>query len=194
MLGPVGISLNEGLSAMVDREVSILGRKKAFEQGSPLEMPDSAAGREVAPTFTSPLDRLRRMGELVGMQRLVEFGTVLGMGDPARIQVIAERFDDDEMLDAAQEILGAPVKTLKPKEQADEARAQTGQQQQMMTALAALKGGGDAAKAVGEGGAAMAGGAEAATGSPALRQLMQNAPAVTQQIQNGIQPPAAPQQ
>src|SRR5690606_31292622 len=41
LLGPVGISLNEGLSHSTDREVGILGRKRAFDDDSPLRMPDS---------------------------------------------------------------------------------------------------------------------------------------------------------
>lgn len=193
MLGPVGISLNEGLSMMVDREISILGRKKAFDQGSPLELPDSTNGRNVAPSFTSPLDRLRRMGELVGMQRLIEFGTGLALGDPQRGQDIAARFDVDEMLENAQDILGAPVKSLRARETANADRQTAGMQQQMLTAIAAMKGGGDAAKAIGEGVGAAAGGAEALNASPALTRMAQAAPDITRQIGAGITAPSTQQ-
>lgn len=183
MFGPVGISLNEGLSSMHDREVAILGRKKAFDRGSPLEMPDSMADKNVSPGFSSPLDRLRRMGELVGVQRLIETGTMLAAGDPNRIAEIFSRFDNDEILETAQEVLGAPVKTLRSRDEANASRQQGAQQQEAMTALAALKGGGEAAEALGKGGAAMAGGAEAANASPALKNLMGSIPA------NGIMQP-----
>lgn len=195
MLGPVGISLNEGLSAMVDREISILSRKGAFEQGSPLELPDSANKRNVAPSFTSPLDRLRRMGELVGMRRLIEFAGGLSFQDPQRIGEIAARFDVDEMLENAQDILGAPVKSLRGRDETNADR-QTGQQQnQLMTALMAMKGGGDAAKAIGDGAAAAAGGAESMNASPALSKMVQAAPQISQVAQRQLPSlPTAPGQ
>lgn len=172
MLGPVGLSLNEGLSFMVDREVGILGRKNAFDDGSPLAMPDSIADRDVSPVFNSPLDRLRRMGELVGMQRMIEFAMLMAGGDPAAAAKIMARFDIDEMLDAAREVLGAPVKMLTGKDEANEQRGQQDQMSQMMTALTAMKGGGDAAKAVGEGAGAMAMGTEQAMAAPALKSMI----------------------
>lgn len=175
MFGPVGISLNEGLSAMVDREVGILGRKGAFDQGSPLEMPDSV--KNVAPIFSSPLDRLRRMGELVGMQRLVEFATMLSGGDPAKVGEIIGRFDIDEMLERAQDILGAPVEVLIDREKAAAARQQGEQMNGLMQSLAMMQQGGEAARSAGEGAAALAGGAEAMKAAPALQKAAQNMPA-----------------
>lgn len=186
LLGPVGISLNEGLAAMTDREISILNRKGAFEQGSPLELPDSANKRNVSPAFTSPLDRLRRMGELVGMQRLIEFAGGLTFQDPQRVAEIAARFDNDQMLEDAQDILGAPVKSLKSRDDANASRDQGNQQNQMLTALAALKGGGDAAKAVGDGAAAAAGGAEAMNAAPALKNMVSAAPQISQAVQQQL--------
>lgn len=176
MLGPVGISLNEGLSSMVEREVAILGRKKAFESGSPLEMPDSMADKDVSPVFTSPLDRLRRMGEMVGMQRLVEFATMLTGGDPQRAAEVLARFDTDDMLERAQEILGAPVTSLRDKDAAQADRDQMGSAQQLMMALQSLKGGGEAMKAIGEGGVAAAQGAESMAAAPNLQNMLQQGP------------------
>lgn len=177
LLGPVGISLNEGLSTMVDREVAILGRKRAFDDDSPLAMPDSMAGSDVAPIFTSPLDRLRRMSEVIGMQRLVEFALMLAGGDPQQGAKIMARFDVDEMLDKAQEILGAPASVLVARETADESRGQQDQMGQMMTMLQALKGGGDAAQSMGAGAAAMAEGSAVAANTPELAATMQGLPA-----------------
>lgn len=174
MLGPVGISMNEGLATMVDREVGILGRKRAFDDDSPLAMPDSLANAETSATFTSPLDRLRRMSEIIGMQRLVEFATMLAGGDPNAAAQIMARFDIDEMLEKAQTVLGAPAAALKPREAGQEADAQASQMQQTQAALAAMQGMGEAARAVGEGAGAMAGGMEAASQSQGLRDALQN--------------------
>lgn len=176
LLGPVGISLNEGLAMMADREIAILNRKGAFDNGSPLAMPDSLGDREVTPVFVSPLDRLRRMSELIGMQRLVEFATLLAGGNPEAGAKIMARFDTDEMLERAQEILGAPVSALKSREATGEDLGQGDQMQQGLMALQALKGGGEAAKALGEGAAALGQGADVAQGSQALPGMMANLP------------------
>ena len=178
MLGPVGISLNEGLSANIDREVSILSRKGAFKAGSPLAMPESLSDQEVSPQFTSPLDRLRQIGQLVGAQRMVEFAAFLvqnGM-DPA----IAGRIDGDELIELAQRVLGAPVKALRERKVSEAGREQAAQATQAATAIQGAQGAGDAAKALGEGAQAAAGGAEALQASPAIQQLMQQMGAVQQ--------------
>lgn len=176
MFGPVGISLNEGLSMMVDREIGILGRKGAFRQGSPLQLPDSMVDKNVSPAFSSPLDRLRRMGELIGMQRLIEFALLLTGNDPTRAAQVLARFDIDDMLDRAQDILGAPATNLRDVEEANADRQADSQMQQLLAGLQSLQMGGDAARSAGEGAAALAGGAEAINGSPALRRGMQNLP------------------
>jgi hypothetical protein len=172
LLGPVGISLNDGLSMMTDREIAILGRKGAFDAPSPLAMPDTMADREVTPVFTSPLDRLRRMSELIGMQRLVEFATMLSGGDPQKGAEIIARFDTDEMLERAQEILGAPASSLRSRDDANATREQSGQMQQGMAALEMMKQGGEAARQVGEGAAAMGQGADMMAASNALPGVM----------------------
>lgn len=190
MFGPVGISLNEGLSNTVDREIGILGRKRAFVRGSPLEMPDSTNGKNVSPAFSSPLDRLRRMGELNGVRQVIGIATELTGGDPARAASIFARIDDDEVLDIAQEILGAPVKMLRDKDAANEDRAQQGQKQAAMEALAAMGGAGEAAKAIGEGAQAVAGGAEAVGNSPKTQQLGRNMPGMVDAATQGAAVPA----
>lgn len=170
MLGPVGISLNEGLSSLIDRDVSILARKGAFAPGSPLELPDSMQGADVAPQFTSPLDRLRRMGELVGMQRVIELTLQLMQVRPD----IVNRLDPDSMIETAVDILGAPVRMLRPVEEGNAEQEQAAQLEQVMGALGIAEQGGRVAEAIGRGGTALAQGAEAAAGSPALQQISGN--------------------
>lgn len=179
MLGPVGISLNEGLSQNIDREINILNRKGAFAQGSPLAMPESIADQEVAPEFTSPLDRLRQVGQLVGAQRMVEFAALMVQAgaDPA----LLARIDGDELLELAQRVLGAPSASLKDRKASDAAREQAANLQNAQTTIGGAQGAGDALRAVGEGAQAAAGGAEALKGSPAIQQLMQKMGVAQQQ-------------
>lgn len=186
LLGPVGISLNEGLSMMTDREIAILGRKGAFDTGSPLEMPDSLGDRDVTPVFTSPLDRLRRMAELIGMQRLVEFAQMLGGGDPNQTAKIMARMDVDEMLDRAQEILGAPAASLRSKEATDADRGSQDQMSQAMMALEAMKQGGEAAGAIGKGAAELGAGADMAQASQALPGMLENIPGAAAEATAGM--------
>lgn len=171
LLGPVGISLNQGLSSLIDREIGVLGRKGAFDEGSPLEMPEAMTNVDVTPVFTSPLDRLRRAGELVGMQRLVEFAQIMDPeGKDAQL-----RIDKDRGMDIAQEVLGAPVDFLRPVEDAQADRDAGAEQEQSAMALAALEQSGAAASAIGEGSASLAAGVEAAAASPELQELTEAA-------------------
>lgn len=168
LLGPVGISMNSGLAMLFDREIAILDRKGAFNDGSPLALPESLMGREISPEWTSPLDRLRRMGDLVGMQRLATFAGELAAG--LQRPEIAKRVNADEMLDHARDILGAPVDTLHSKEEIAEQGAQGGQMEQLLGMLGAGKGAGDAMKSIGDGAASLTQAAElakAAGGAPA---------------------------
>lgn len=182
LLGPVGLSLNRGLQAAVDREIDILGRRGAFDSGSPLELPDSLADRSVQPTWTSPLDRLRRMGELVGLTRLIEILSSMAQFKPG----IMARLDTDEIADITQEILGAPVRSLVSREKAAEANGQQDQMQQTLSALAALKGGGDAAASVGAGVQQLAAGAETLKGSPALKSMASAIPQISNRVADAV--------
>jgi len=168
MLGPVGISLNEGLSHNIDREVSIMGRKGAFRPGSPLEMPEALAGKDVSPEFTSPLDRLRRMGQVTGMRSVLEMVPLLEQVKPG----ISKRIDADEILEITQDVMGAPAKMLKARSTGEEASAAIDQQSQAAAQLGATQQAGEAAAAVGNGAKQIAEGGEAAANSPALQQLL----------------------
>lgn len=183
LLGPVGISLNEGLSMMVDREIGILGRKGAFDEGSPLAMPESLVSKQVSPAFNSPLDRLRRVNTVVGMQRLVEFAMPLEQMMPGSVSA---RLDVDEMLETAQDVLGAPVKVLRDRETAQAERDNNTNAMQTAAAMETMQRGGEAARAMGEGGAALATGVEAAAGSGGLQSILQNVPQIARAAQQGM--------
>lgn len=162
LLGPAGNSVQGGLSRMVDREIGILEHMGAFRQGMPLEPPQSLAGRSISVRFTSPLDRLQMSSELVGAQRVVEMAGVLAQaGKPTAL----DRLDEDEILDLAQEVTGAPRRIFKTKEAVDAARQQAAQAQQaaMMAQIA---------EQAGKAGQAVVGGMDAAALSPALQNMM----------------------
>lgn len=169
LLGPVGISMNGGLGMLIDREVGCLNRRRAFAPGSPLAMPSSLSNREVSPTFTSPLERLRRMGELVGMQRLIEFAGIIAKatGDVS----IFQRFDMDEMLSLAQDILGAPAAVLRDPKIVDKERQQSEGVTNFMNMMQAAKMGGDAAQSLGAGAQQLGAGDQVAQQSPNLRNF-----------------------
>jgi hypothetical protein len=168
MLGPVGISLNEGLSAKSDREIGILARKGAFREGSPLAMPESLNGANVSPEFTSPLDRLRRMGQVNGVRQLLEFMPLLDVIDPSA----KERVDSDEVMELVQDVMGAPAKILKDRKVKQAAKEQMGGIADLAQTIQAAQGAGQAMEAMGRGGVAAAEGAEAVRQSPALRQVL----------------------
>lgn len=151
LLGPSGLSLQEGLARMIDREFTLLEGRGVFRPGRPLAAPTGLQGHEIGVAFTGPLDKLRRAGEIVGMQRVLELaGAMAQLGKPQ----VLERFDLDEMLDIAQDIHGAPRSIFKPVEDVRQAVAASQQIDQFKTLTEIAESGGRAAKAIGEGGAA----------------------------------------
>lgn len=168
MLGPVGISLNEGLDHNVEREVGILARKNAFADGSPLALPESLQGRDVAPGFTSPLDRLRQVGQIIGAQRTAELALQLEQAIPG----LVARLDGDELLELAQRVYGAPQAMLRDRKTSETAQQQNGQMLQTQAMLGAAQQGGDAMRSLGEGATAAASGAAALQQSPQLQQAL----------------------
>lgn len=162
MIGPVGTSLQAGLSFQIDREIGILNRLGAFMPGSPLEAPESLQGRDIGTRFTSPLDRARKLGELQGVQQLFIFAQALAdAGSPE----VMDKLDADESLEFAQEVLGAPRKIMVTEDvlaARRQARAEAAQKQ------GALQ---DAAQS-GMAAQEAAAGAEALAASPAAQEVL----------------------
>src|SRR5690606_30111893 len=82
LLGPAGARIQMAMSRMFDREFGIYERKGAFDEGSALQPPESLAGRSIGVKFTSPLDKLRRSNEAVGIQRTLEIALPLAQAKP----------------------------------------------------------------------------------------------------------------
>lgn len=162
MLGPVGTSLQTGLSFMVDREVAILARRGAFHPGSPLAAPVTLRGKNVAPVFTSPLDKMRRMPQLQGMTQLATIVTQVSQSHPD----IADKIEWDEFVDEAADILSVPRKVMTPPDKLAAMR----QAKQIQGAAAQSIATAHAAGAAAQQGAA---GAQALADSPAASAILQ---------------------
>lgn len=131
LLGPVGTKVQAGLAQCVDGQLTIIAGKGAWTPGALLEPPQSLAGKDVRPIFSSPLDRLRRSSELVGIQRTIEVLTPLAQLKPE----IMDRIDDDEVVRIAQEVTGAPKRMLRPDKDVEAMRAARQQQQQVQSTI-----------------------------------------------------------
>lgn len=131
LLGPIGTKIQAGLSAMTDCALTILEGKGAWQPGAALEPPPSLAGRNVKSKFNSPLDRMRRAGEMLGIQRTLEIVLPMAEADPG----VLDHIDTDEIVKLAQEINGAPKKMLRKPEEVEAIREQRAQMQQAQQAI-----------------------------------------------------------
>lgn len=142
LLGPAGGKIQAGLAVMIDRELGVLERKGIYLPSSQLRPVASLAGKQVIPRFTSPLDRLRRSNELIGMQRVVDFAIPI-----AKVKAdILLNFDFDTMLRHARDISGAPVDMLVTLEELAALKKQAARMQKGQAALSMAQAGADAAK------------------------------------------------
>ena len=131
LLGPVGTRIQHGLTKLTDAELTILEGKGAWAPGGLLEPPDTLAGRDLRPRFKSPLDRMRRASELVGIQRTLEVLLPLSQVRPG----VLDKIDEDAIADIAQEVTGAPRKMYKTDERLAKTREQSSQMAQIETGI-----------------------------------------------------------
>jgi hypothetical protein len=164
LLGPIGTRIQAGLSSMTDCALTILEGKGAWQPGAVLQPPPSLAGRNVKSKFNSPLDRMRRAGEMIGIQRTLEVIMPMAEADPS----VFDQVDTDEIVKLAQEINGAPKKMLRKPEEVAAIRDQRAQQMQAQQALAAAQQAGQAADSL-------------TKGAPAVKQVSD----MMQQVQGG---------
>jgi hypothetical protein len=169
LLGPVGISFNDGLSRQVDRELGILARKGAFNQDAALAMPESLMKRDVSPRFTSPLDKLRMSDSIVGTQRVLQ---IIPLLQPVKPDIV-KRINADRILERAVEGFNAPADMLFSEEEAKDMAAADNQAAAAAQQLELLKSGGQAAQEIGKGAADLAGGTAAAAASPQISQMVE---------------------
>lgn len=134
LLGPAGSVIQRGLGQNLDRELAILEAKGLYEEGSRFVPPASLAGKDVRPTFTSPLDVLRRSAEARDTMQLIQTAMGLAQADPS----IMDSIDTDEALKVIQSAGRTPQRVFKRKEEVEEirkARAEAQKAQQGMMAM-----------------------------------------------------------
>ena len=125
LLGPASSRIQVGLSRLVDRELAILLRKGAFDQGAMLAPPDETPDSDIGVKFNSPIDRARMMPEVTGMQQAMEFAGGMAQFAPE----VLDNIDADAAFARARYLLGAPPLSQRPQEQVEQLRKQRAEQQ-----------------------------------------------------------------
>lgn len=137
LLGPSGSIIQAGFATNLDRELGILEEKGLYEEDSRFFPPQSLAGKTVRPTFTSPLDILRKAAESRDADMVVT--SAVQYATAAQDPTILDNIDGDEYLRIKKDASRAPQRLLRQKDEVTamrEARAQA-QKQQMGLAAAA---------------------------------------------------------
>lgn len=142
LLGPAGGKIQAALSHMIDRELAILERKGIYDPRSSLFPPESIQGRSIGVKFTSPLDRLRRANEGLGITRLLDVTLPIAKVKPD----VLDNFDIDKTIRNLREIYGAPADVIVPESVLAERRKQTMQEANTAKMLGVAQQGADAAK------------------------------------------------
>lgn len=140
LLGPaMGRQQSESLGPMIERELDILQRQGALP---PLPGLLLEAQGEYEIEYESPMNRLQRAEELVGISRTLEIAAPFAQIDPTIMQV----FNGPEVVRLAAEVNGVPQKVLRTSEEVEEmqnaqreADAQSQSIEQMQPAATALK-------------------------------------------------------
>jgi hypothetical protein len=143
LLGPAGAKIQHAMSRTSDRELSILERKGVYQEGSLLAPPASLAGRAFKTVFTSPLDRLQRNKELIGISQTFEVIRPLAAVDPG----VLDNFDGDEIVRLAADISGVPRKALRQRGEVEQMRQQRAEAAARTADAEQLKREGEAAQA-----------------------------------------------
>jgi hypothetical protein len=137
LLGPSGSIIQAGFAVNLDREMGILEAKGLYEEGSRFIPPASLAGKTVRPTFTSPLDILRKAAESRDADMVVM--SAVQYATAAQSPDILDNIDGDEFLRIKKDASRAPQRLLRSKDEVAsirEARNRAMQAQQGAAALA----------------------------------------------------------
>jgi hypothetical protein len=135
LLGPSGSIIQSGFAANLDRELSILEAKGLYEEDSRFLPPPSLAGKAIRPTFTSPLDILRRSAEARDTLQLLSTAAELAKADPEVMDLI----DSEESLKVIQSAGRSPQRIFRREDEViarREARAQAQKAQQGAAGMA----------------------------------------------------------
>lgn len=138
LLGPSGSIIQAGFATNLDRELGILDDKGLYEADSRFLPPASLAGKTVRPTFTGPLDILRKAAESRDADTVVLAAVQLATEsqDPS----VLDNIDSDEYIRIKKEASRAPQRLLRSKDEVAgirDARQKAQQAQQGAAAIAA---------------------------------------------------------
>jgi hypothetical protein len=131
-IGPFTTNLQEPNAVMFDREVGILGRRGAFEAGSPLEPPESVAAFSISVRSTSPIDKMREAGSFESLMGFKQYQAMAAQTNPGAV----DWTDEQEERELAQKSLGLPAKLLRPWDDIVKGREQRAEQQAQAEQLA----------------------------------------------------------
>ncbi|TGP17902.1 MULTISPECIES: portal protein [unclassified Mesorhizobium] len=142
LLGPSGSIIQAGFAANLDRELSILEDKGLYDQDSRFRPPDSLSGKAVRPTFTGPLDVLRRSAEARDTIQVVTTAMQMAQFDPG----IMDNIDGDEAIRVVQSAGRSPQRIFRRKDEVEGLRGARAQAQQAQAGMAAIATAGKVAK------------------------------------------------
>lgn len=128
----MGRQTSEALGPQIEREIDLL----MFHRVLP-PMPEvlREAGGEYEIVYDSPMSRMQRAEELVGVQRTMELLAPFAQLDPSVLDV----FDRDELARLTAEVSGVPMPVLRSPEVVAQVRQQRAQQEQEAAMVAAAQ-------------------------------------------------------
>jgi hypothetical protein len=110
-------------------------------------------GRSFGAKMTSPLDRIRRASELIGIRQSLDIVLPLAQTKPE----VMDNFDGDEIARISVEVTGAPQRILLRREEVAATREQRAAEQARQVEAEALRAEGEAAQQAAVGAEAVAG-------------------------------------
>jgi len=133
LLAPtMGRQQSECLGPQIEREIDLL----MFHRILPPMPPELVeAGGEYEIVYDSPMSRMQRAEELVGVQRTMELLAPFAQINPEVLDV----FDPDALARLTAEVSGVPTPVLRSQETVDAIRAQRAEQEQMAMAVQAAQ-------------------------------------------------------
>jgi len=132
----MGRQQSEAIGPLIEREIDLLMQHNMLP---PLPEILIEAGGEYEIIYDSPMSRMQRAEELVGVQRTMELLAPFAQINPEVLDV----FDPDALARLTAEVSGVPTPVLRSQEMIDQlrqGRAQAAQQQQMIEAAQPMAG------------------------------------------------------
>lgn len=142
LLGPSGSIIQAGFASNLDRELGILEDKGLYEEDSRFLPPASLAGKAVRPTFTGPLDVLRRSAEARDTIQVVTTAMQMAQFDAS----VMDNIDGDEALKIVQSAGRSPHRIFRRQDEVAGIRDARAKAQAAQAGMAAIAQAGKVAK------------------------------------------------